>query len=340
MNIIQKKWEFLNGTVSHAPKQVSKLYQFGLQTIAAEEVVSLRSNARLSGLCWATAKSKIWRMTKNEKVRGVFPSLIASLVSLTPSNSVAVDFSDFGNGFQVLMFAKRTNKGRAVPLYFEILRYPIPKDSQNIFVIGAIRRFENAFGVKPMLVFDRGFMCPSIIRFLLKNEWKFIIRLRKAKHATDPKNGGSFSVADAESNDCHVIMYGHELRLVTSGKLDGMKEPWYLITNDMASTREEIIGCYYHRFEIEEFFRDAKRLLRLEWVTWKNEMSLAVTLWFVILGIFCLNHILEKMDEQEKASHDALRKKMRLSETRYAFELLRDAIYQVAEAPFLVICDS
>jgi hypothetical protein len=38
---------------------------------------------------------------------------------------VAVDFSDFGNGFQVLMFAKQTRKGRALPLYFEILRYPI-----------------------------------------------------------------------------------------------------------------------------------------------------------------------------------------------------------------------
>jgi N12 class adenine-specific DNA methylase len=38
---------------------------------------------------------------------------------------VAVDFSDFGNGFQVLMFAEQTRKGRAQPLYFEILRYPI-----------------------------------------------------------------------------------------------------------------------------------------------------------------------------------------------------------------------
>src|SRR5437763_14775921 len=47
--------------------------RFGLQTISVEQVVSLRSNARLAGLRWATAKSKIWRLTKNTNIVSIFP---------------------------------------------------------------------------------------------------------------------------------------------------------------------------------------------------------------------------------------------------------------------------
>lgn len=331
MNIIKEKWLFLNATLFCAPKQVRKLYVFGLQAIAAESVVSLRANARLAGLRWATAKSKMWRLTKNRKVASVFPALIASLAPAAQPDAVAVDFSDFGNGFQVLMFAKQTHRGRAAPLYFEIIRYPIHKDSQNLFVIAAIKHFECVAGAKPMLVFDRGFMCPSIMQFLLENQWKFIVRLRAAKFAMDPETGSIFPVGRAASGDRPVVMYEHILRLVTTEKPNGAREPWYLATNDIDASRDAIIDRYCHRFEIEEFFRDAKRLLGLEWVSWKTELSLAVTLWFVILGIWCLRHIAERLDDLAQRS----REKMQLSETRYLFEALRTAVFCAAERRYI-----
>jgi hypothetical protein len=331
MNIIKEKWLFLNGTLLHTPKQIKQLYAFGLQTIAAEHVVSLRSNARLSGLRWPTAKSKIWRLTKNRKIVPLFEKLSHELNRVTKYDIIAVDFSDFGNGFQVLMFAKQTKRGRAMPLYFEILRYPIPKDSQNLFVNTAIKRFGKIMGCKPMLVFDRGFMCPSIMRFLLENQWKFIVRLRAAKFAMDPEHGKTFPVCRAEINDRPVVMYENIVRLVTSEKTNEMKEPWYLATNDITLSREAIIDRYYHRFEIEEFFRDAKRLLGLEQVSWKTENSLAVTLWFVMLGIWCLAHIAEAMDDLAQRS----REKMQLSEIRYIFETLRAEIFCATEAKYL-----
>jgi hypothetical protein len=331
MNIIKEKWLFLNGTLVHTPKQIRKLYAFGLQTISVESVVSLRANARLAGLRWPTAKSKIWRLTKNRKIISAFEGMTSVLAPVSAKDVIAVDFSDFGNGFQVLMFAKQTHQGRALPLYFEILRYPIPQDSQNLFVNAAVGRFGKMVGCKPMLVFDRGFMCPAIMRFLLENQWKFIVRLRAAKFAMDPETGNTFPVSRAKEKDRPVVMYENIIRLVTSDKTNEMKEPWYLATNDIDASREEIINRYYHRFEIEEFFRDAKRLLGLEQVSWKTETSLAVTLWFVILGIWCLKHIADGMDDLAKRAKE----KMQLSETRYLFEALRTEIFCTSEAKYI-----
>jgi hypothetical protein len=321
----------LNATLVHAPKQIKKLHQFGLDILVGQSVTSLRSNARLTALPWATAKSKAWRLTKNRRFVSVFEKMTPALTSVSQGDAIAVDFSDFGNGFQVLMFAKQSQKGRALPLWFDALQYPIQKDSQNLFVIDAIKQFETIFGCKPMLVFDRGFACPSIIRFLKKNQWKFIIRVKGGKHVGDPKMSKVFAARHANQNDQMVQAYDRDFRLIVSDKKDGMKEPWYLLTNDTNATREGIITRYYHRFEIEEFFRDAKRLLGLEWVSWKSETSLAVTLWFVILGVWCLRHITSLMDDLTRKTRES----MQLSETRYAFELLRSAVYCAAEGKYL-----
>lgn len=331
MNIIKEKWLFLNATLDYAPKQIQKLHRFGLDILAAQPIASLRSNARLTALPWATAKSKAWRLTKNARFISVFEAMAPVVVSVSANDIVAVDFSDFGGDLQVLMFAKQTYHGRALPLWFDVLRYPIQKDSQNTFVIDAIKQFEFIFGCKPKLVFDRGFACPSIIKFLKENQWKFTIRVKAGKHVIDAEYGIEFAARRATVNDQPVIAYGTELRLIVSDKKEGMKEPWYLITNDTEPSRDETITRYYHRFEIEEFFRDAKRLLGLEWVSWKNRTSLSVTLWFVILGVWCLEYIASRLDDLAKQS----REKMQLSEIRYAFEMLRTAIHCAAEGKYL-----
>ncbi|MGO8737136.1 MAG: transposase [Terriglobia bacterium] len=331
MNIIKEKWLFLNATILRVPKQIRRLYAFGLSAIVDQPVVSLRANARLMALPWATAKSKAWRLTKNERFVSVFETIAPVLTPIAADDVVAVDFSDFGGNLQVLMFAKQTQNGRALPLWFDVLRYPIAKDSQNVFVIEAIKRFEALFGCKPALVFDRGFACPAIITFLKENQWQFIIRVKAGKCFADAKTGAPFAARHAARDNQNVLAYGITLRLIVSDKREGIAEPWYLITNKQETTRDDIITCYYHRFEIEEFFRDAKRLLGLEGVLWKRETSLAITLWFVILGVWCLRHIAGLFDDlAEKA-----RKKMELSETRYAFEVLRSAIFCAAEGRYL-----
>jgi hypothetical protein len=43
--------------------------------------------------------------------------------------------------------------GRALPPWFDVLPYPVTENSQNTFVIDAIKKSQTIFGFKPMLVF-------------------------------------------------------------------------------------------------------------------------------------------------------------------------------------------
>ena len=331
MNIVKQKIEFCQQLALLAPKQTKKLFLFGLQVFVFREVTSLRRMSRLSPLLWNTAKSKAYRLTSNRKIRRIFLAILKKLDIVNEGDILAVDFSDFGNGFQILMFAKQTKRGRALPVYFEILHYPIQKDSQNIFTNTAIKNLSNVLGWKPKLVFDRGFACPSIIQFLFKNQYIFYIRIKKSKKVVNERNGKLLSAKDFKENDTLVFAYGKNLRLVISDTLEDMKEPWYIITNDFKSTRDEIVEIYYHRFEIEEFFRDAKRLLGLEHVNFKKENSLAVVLWFVILGCWFVSELEEKMSDVEKKE----KKIFCLSTIRYFFEKMTKEIVLAVEGEFM-----
>lgn len=335
MNIVKQKWEFFNSLAACAPKQTQKLFCFGLQVLALRSIESLRSNARLASLNWYTAKSKVGRLVSNPRMPKLFAYLLVKLEVVGERDIVAVDFSDFGE-FHVLMFAKQTRKGRTIPLYFEILAYPIEKgSSQNLFIIHAIGNFTNLVGCKPKLVFDRGFACPAIIRFLRRNQYVFVIRIKKNKSVTVRETGEKILAKDSPSNDLNVYAYDHNLRLVISERSGKNEEPWYLITNDFRSSREKIIDTYYHRFEIEEFFRDAKRILGLEHVQFKTTLSLSITLWFAMLGFWFLWMLEEKLGEQTRKA----RATMRLSIIRYYFEQLHKEIILAAEAPFMFVAD-
>ena len=67
-----------------------------------------------------------------------------------------------------------------------------------------------------------------------------------------------------------------------------LTESWYILTNDLTSSRNKIIKIYFHRFEIEETFRDIKTTLGLRRTKLNNPNSLAILLWFVSLGILIL----------------------------------------------------
>lgn len=330
MNIIKQKWIFLNSTLVVVPKQVSRLYKFGVQVLAFREIISLRANARIPNLNWYTAKSKVYRLTSNKKLLSIFPLLLKELSLVSEKDIIAVDFSDFGNNTQVLMFAKQTKQGRAMPVYFETLKYPIKKGSQNIFIIQAIKNLEAILGFKVKLVFDRGFACPSIIRYLLGNKDIFYIRIKKGKMIKTNKKA---LVKDLSSNDYKSIAYHpkikNKLRLVISDKSGECNEPWYIITNDNTSSRKRVIQIYYYRFEIEEFFRDAKRIFGLEYINFKKQISLQIILWFAILGIWFVWNIEMKIQDKDKKD------KMQLSIIRYYLEKIQSEIIQIAEGSFM-----
>jgi hypothetical protein len=328
MNILKQKAIFFQEASRFSQKQTQRLFNFGLEVFFLKQIQSLRANARLSILSWQTAKMKVCRLAANAKIPAIFPKILMHLKIVNPGDIIAVDFSDFGNGVLALMFAKQTHKGRAVPLYFET--YIPRKDFQNPFIIQAVEKFSAIIGFKPYLVFDRGFACPSLIKFLEENGFKFIIRVRKIKQFNLANDGTKFKAKDAIGNDLLAVGYGRKLRLVISDPDGKNNEPWYLITNDFASSRETIIDNYYHRFEIEEFFKDAKRFLGLETLGFKQQLTLEIVLWFVILSTWFLWILEARMNEADRK----LRSMMKISIVRYCWEALWKQMEQSANQVF------
>lgn len=287
MSILKQKLIFFNQAGQRVPRQLRKLFSFGCRSLSLQNIVSLRGNARLVETNFNTAKTKAYQLLANGRWLDVFPRLLGQLGLVSADSRVALDFSSFGN-FQVLTFAVETRQGRALPIYFEIIVYPIKEDSQNLFIRQAIERFSAAVSCCPKLVMDRGFACPYIIEYLAEASHPFLVRIKSVKTLTAREKQLIFKARQAPDNDLEVRAYEHDLRLVVSADPNNGNEPWYLITNDFASLRPAVIRDYYYRFEIEEFFKDAKWLQGLEHLKVRKIQSMSVVLWFVILGWWCL----------------------------------------------------
>jgi hypothetical protein len=285
MTIIQKGCAFLNLLEPAIQQKIRRLFQFGFISLSIQRITSLNSNARCSLDNIKTAESKIYRLARNERVLRTVPVFLIHLGLVHDGDLINVDFSDF-NGRQVLMFAKQTAQGRAIPLYFDFIIYPIKEPgSQNIFIIQNIIRFLELTNKQVKFVFDRGFAIPDLIKFLAKNKLIFYVRIKKDKLVEF--KGKNVKAVNSTKKDSPVYVYGNNLRLVVSDRPESRNnEPWYIITNDKKAGRQEILDIYYHRFEIEELFRDAKRIFGLEFIKLKKDVSFRIVLWFVILGMW------------------------------------------------------
>ena len=165
MDIMHQRHGMFKDMRAQVPVKLWSLFTLGYWSLSCERVMSIRGNTRTVLKNAAEAKSKAYRLLTNAHLRALLPTLVAQTGLVTTDSVVAVDFSHFKQ-FQVLMFAVQTKNGRAIPVFFKVLTYPIEKDSQNLFVIEAIESFVSLLDFRPKLVFDRGFACPSIIKHL------------------------------------------------------------------------------------------------------------------------------------------------------------------------------
>lgn len=322
--IIQSADSFLQIVKIVFPKKIHKLLEFGFKAVSLQRIISLNFNARSSIANRHTAESKIYRLAKNDRFVKLFPKLLLKLKLISVDDIIAVDFSNFG-GLQVLMFAKQTRSGRAIPLYFEIITYPITEGSQNIFIINAIEKFlKIILPIKVKLVFDRGFACPSIIKYLAEIKVKFYIRIKSIK--TVVYKNRTRKAKQFRAGKYLVYAYGLDnLRLTITLPPQNGNEPWYIISNDTDSTAEAIRQIYYYRFEIEELFKDAKRVFGLEYIIFKKQHNFKTILWFVMLGIW-LHYHLENIIEQAKTIIKKCKQSFNQSITHYWLERIKLAI--------------
>ncbi len=299
--IIHKADNFLQEVKIVFPKKVHKLLEFGFKALSLQRIISLGSNARNTVLNSHTAESKAYRLVKNLRFTKLFPLLLVKLNLIKENDVVAVDFSDF-KGINVLMFGKQTKSGRTIPLFFDIIIYPIQKDSQNIFIIQTIEEFLKIIKpIKVKLVFDRGFSIPDLIEYLAQIKVIFYIRIKGCKLVE--YSGQTRKAKKFKQGKYIVNAYGNELSLTITPKPKKVKkkynEPWYIISNDLISSPEEIQETYYYRFEIEELFKDTKRIFGLEYVKFKIPDNFKTTLWFVILGIWFHYYLEETLEESK-----------------------------------------
>jgi len=286
-----------------------QLFSFGLQALSFTAYESLGSNARMIIANVNTASSKIYRLMSSKTLLQNFPRLVRESGLLTKVSFVNVDFSSFC-GFETLCFAVQTGKGRAMPVWNACLTYPITfVGSQNLFVLEQLKAFGKTLGFYPRFVFDRGFWIPIVMKFLLQNKILFYLRIKQGQILLWKEKGKQqrAKTIGEFTKDTTIILFGYRMRLIvsppplkqTNPKKKQNTERWYILTNDMDSSREDILIIYRTRFEIEETFKDLKHIQKLKVLRIKMKKTFTILLWFATLAQWIAWWVNGKQGEQK-----------------------------------------
>jgi hypothetical protein len=324
----------------NVPKRWLPQFSFGFQAYGLRAFQSATGNARMVLSNANTAARKSERLLANSKLAEHLATVFDGLGLVKPSSFVNVDHSDM-NGLTALVGAVQTRKGRAVPCMVEttysdrlsarddasprrrLLRKARTEarlwQSFTGHTIDALQNMADRLGFWPKLVFDRGFGNASIITHVQAEGATFYIRMKAGRLVEF--DGQRTEIKERTEQDAIVQVCGLTLRVIRSPKSRRAKEPWYILTNDFSSSRNKIVKIYYHRFEIEETFRDIKHIFEYKRTRLNKPNSLKVLLWLVSLGIGLL-YLVTKPNKQSNP-------KKQTSWLRQAYEQLQQAYGQL-----------
>lgn len=295
---------------------------FGLEAFSLRPFQSAGSNARSVVANANTAASKVRRLLGNDKLANHLGTVFDQLNLVRPGSYVNIDHSDF-DGLTALVGAVQTRNGRAIPCMVETtyaLHIPAHEDasprwkslrqdmqfaraSQSFtgHTIDALQDLADRLGFWPKLVFDRGFGNESLVEHLNAEGATFYIRLKGGNYVEC--DGHKTKVEQMPRKDAVVHMFGLRLRIIRSPKSHRAPEPWYILTNDLSSSRNKVVKIYYHRFEIEELFKDTKHLFELHRLKFVRPTSLKMVLWLVFLGIALLYAVTKPTKQQTNGAN-------------------------------------
>lgn len=297
------------------------MFSLGINALSLSKFDSLNSNARI--VKGTVGMLQMHRLVKKDWLT-IFTRILVKLFKITDNSLINIDFTIF-DPFVVLCFALQTKSGRAIPLWIEIIKYPIKKDSQNIFILKSLGKFLNIINCRPGIVADRGFIGEYLINGFIKSGLKFYVRMKAGKSVVrELKNKDRvISLRNVNWLDFRAAIYNQKLRVIRSSKtlqrkLD-LPECWYIITNDFESTRETILNNYYYRFEIEEAFKDIKHVFGARANYIQKTTTLETIIWFQILGMWLMwsTSNIPKLKEKVKSLV-----KKKLSWVRQCWELI------------------
>lgn len=321
------------------PKHWVHQFSFGLKAYGLKAFQSAASNGRSVVANPYTASTKTDRLLANLKLTEYLGVVFDTLRLVKPSSFVNVDHSDM-NGLAALVGAVQTRQGRAIPCMVETTyAHHIPADSNKPrwqklrsamvktrkyqsftgHTIDALQTMADRLGFWPKLVFDRGFGNESLVTHLAAEGCTFYIRLKGGRFVE--LDGQRIEVKTLTEKDAAVQLYGLTLRVIRSPRSRRAKEPWYILTNDFSSSRDKVVKIYYHRFEIEETFKDIKHIFEYKRTRLNSPNSLKVLLWFVSLGIALLYFVTKPTNASVGSTHP----KKQTSWLRQAYETLQQA---------------
>lgn len=324
------------------PKRWIHQFNFGLKAYGLKTFQSAASNGRSVIANPYTASTKTDRLLANLKLAEHLGVIFDGLGLVKPSSFVNVDHSDM-HGLLALVGAVQTRKGRALSCMVETTyastipatnsRKSTPRlqklraamvtsrrvQSFTGHVIDSLQDLHDRLGFWPKLVFDRGFGNESIVNRLVAEGATFYIRLKAGRFVEF--DGQKTEVKQLPDKDVTVQLFGLKLRVIRSPKGRRAKEPWYILTNDLSSSRTKVIRIYYHRFEIEETFKDIKHIFEYKRTRLNSPNSLKVLLWLVSIGIA----LLYLVTKPTKASVSSAHPKKQTSWLRQAYETLQQA---------------
>ncbi len=316
------------------PKKWIHQFSFGFQAYGLTPFQSAAGNARSVVQNTNTAARKSERLLANTHLAEHCGSTFDQLVKVRPSTYVSVDHSDM-HGLTALVGAIQTRKGRSVPCFIETTyalqipaHSPMPSkqklrrdmvharrtQSFTGHTIDALQTFADRLGFWPKFVFDRGFGNESIVEHLSSQRATFYIRMKSGRFVE--YDGHRTEIQQLKEKDAHIQLYGLTLRVIRSPKSRRAPEPWYILTNDMASSRDKVVKIYYHRFEIEETFKDIKHIFEYKRTRLHKPNSLKILLWFVCIGIALLYTVTKPTKQELYQGH----RKKQLSWLRQAYE--------------------
>ena len=318
---------------------------FGLAAFCLHPFQSARSNARQTIPVARTALHKLERLLENVRIAEQLAKELIEQVKITSKTIVNIDHTDI-NFLSSLVGAVQTHKGRAIPVLVEsTYAHDIPsfgsrhstkrtnrlrkmraeereKISWTEHIISSIANFVSRLGFCPRFAFDRGFGSSELISYLVSINAIFYIRLKSGRIVDDGYQ--QIRISDIKSNDEAIEINGTFLRVVRSDKSRKCKEPWYILTNDLRASREKIIRIYYHRFEIEETFRDLKHIFELKRLCFDKPTHLRMVLLLAMLGIsmlFAASQMYEQLQQRNEIPRKPPNPRKKLSFVREYYEL-------------------
>ena len=331
-----------NKLVASVPSRWNKQLSFGLQAYGLHTFQSVAGNARMTVANSHTAIRKSERLFQNTKLADQLGTVFDSLNLIHPCDYVNVDHSDM-NGLTALVGAKQTRNGRAIPCFVETTYAPripglgsqrstsrtdhlrramdLARKTRSFtgHTIDTLQDFADRLGFWPKLVFDRGFGNESIVTHLVAEGATFYVRMKAGRYIE--LDNQRLQMQDLKETDATIRLYGLTLRVIRSPKSRRAKEPWYILTNDQGSSRNKVVKIYYHRFEIEESFKDVKHIFELKRTRLDKPLSLKFLLWFVTLGIALLYTVTRPTKQHIHSAHP----KKQTSWLRQAYEQLQQA---------------